>query len=177
MSSNTYYLVPDMSKAVQSGPIKESNSTFECPADMVMIGRKHEGDENGNTYYQSAPLVVDPSTGQTGVAKISDQSGWIDGGKQSSLSYKAPEGYVIIGRKHDGDENGHTFFKISRVYIGNTFSKTVDEVVSGSIKESSGTWYNTPAIGTMKGAITGMSHSGDENGSSTYTANLVFFAG
>jgi len=177
MSSNTYYLIPDMQKAVQSGPIKESNSTFECPLNTVMIGRMHQGDENGNTYYQSAPLKVDPSTGQTGVATIGDQSGWLDAGQQSGLTYNAPEGYVITGRKHDGDENGHTYFKISRVYVGNTYSKTVDPVVSGSIKESSGTWYNTPALGTMKGAITGMAHSGDENGNSTYTASLVFYAG
>lgn len=177
MSSNTYYLVPDMSKAVVTGPIKESNSEFTCPDNMVMIGRMHQGDENGSTYYQSAPLIVDPSTGQTGLAKIADQSGWQDGGKQSDLNYNAPEGYVITGRKHDGDENGRTYFKISRVYIGNSYSNTVDSVTSGPIKESSGIWYYTPALGTMKGAITGMSHSGDENGNSTYTASLVFFPG
>lgn len=177
MPSNTYYLVPDMQKAVQDGPIKESNSTFLCPANMVMIGRMHQGDENGNTYYKSAPLMVDPSTGQTGTATIANQSDWIDAGKQSALSYQAPAGWVITGRKHDGDENGKTYFKISQVFIGNTFSNTVDQVASGAIKESAGTWYDTPAIDTMKGVITGMSHSGDENGTSTYTANLVFFPG
>jgi hypothetical protein len=177
MASTTYYLVPDMQKAVQSGAIKESNSTFECPAGMVMIGRQHQGDENGNTFYQSAPLILDPNTHQTGTVTLSAPSNWIDAGKQSALSYKAPNGYVITGRKHDGDENGQTYFKISQVLIGNTLSNTVDEAVSGSIKESSGTWYNTPSISTMKGAITGMSHSGDENGNSTYTSNLVFYAG
>lgn len=176
MSANTFYLVPDMAAAVEN-TVKESNSTFECPPNMALIGRKHSGDENGSTTYQSAPLVIDPNTGESRTITISDTSGWIDAGKQSSLKYKAPAGYVITGRKHDGDENGRTYFKISRVYVGQTYSRTVDEVTSGSIKESSGTWYHTPAISLMKGVITGMTHSGDENGNSTYSANLVFFGG
>lgn len=176
MSANTFYLVPDTSAAVEK-TVKESNSTFECPPNMALIGRMHKGDENGNTTYLSAPLVVDPNTGESRTISISDTSGWIDAGKQSSLNYQAPAGYVITGRKHDGDENGHTYFKISRVYVGQTYSKTVDQVTSGKIKESSGTWYKTPAIDSMRGVITGMAHSGDENGDSTYSSNLVFFAG
>jgi hypothetical protein len=175
MSSNTYYLVPDLQKVVENGPIKESNSTFLCPENTVMIGRMHQGDENKDTYYRSAPLMVDPSTGQAGTVNIANPSDWIDAGKQSELSYQAPAGFVITGRKHDGDENGKTYFKISEVLIGNTISKTVDTVTSGPIKENSGIWYDTPAIDTMKGAITGMDHAGDENGNSTYTASLVFF--
>lgn len=173
----TYYLVPNTGSTATSDPIKESNSTFVCPANMVMIGRKHSGDENGSTTYKSAPLMVDPNTGLSAAIQIANPSGWIDAGKQSSLDYQAPAGWVITGRKHDGDENGHTFFQISQVLIGNALSRTVDQVTSGSIKESSGTWYDTPALDTMKGVITGMSHSGDENGSSKYTASLVFFPG
>jgi hypothetical protein len=176
MSGSTFYLVPDMDAAVEKS-VKESNSTFECPPNMVMIGRKHSGDENGTTTYRSAPLVVDPNTGVSLVVTIGDTSEWKKAGKQSSLNFQAPAGYVITGRKHDGDENGETYFKISRVYVGQTYSRTVNEVTSGSIKESSGTWYHTPAIGSMKGVITGMTHSGDENGNSTYSSKLVFLAG
>lgn len=173
----SYYLVPNMDAVEQSGAIKESGSTYECPENFVMIARKHDGDENGHTYYQAAPLMVDPSHGGAATVTISDTSGWLDAGKQSKLNYQAPEGYVITGRKHDGDENGHTYFKISRVFVSNTIANTVDQVTSGKIKESKGTWYYTPDIGTMKGAITGMSHSGDENGDSTYTSNLIYFPG
>jgi hypothetical protein len=176
MAANAFYLVPDMSLA-QEQTVKESNSTFVCPPNFALVGRMHKGDENGDTTYQYAPLVVDPNAEETRTINISDTSGWIDAGKESALNYQAPAGYVITGRKHDGDENGTTYFQISRVYVGNTFSETVDGVTSGQIKESSGIWYNTPAIATMKGLITGMSHSGDENGNSTYTSNLVYFGG
>lgn len=173
----SYYLVPNMSKVVENGPIKESNSTFTCPAGTVMVGRRHKGDENGDTYYKTAPLMVDPNAGQSATITITNTSDWIDAGKQSKLDYQAPAGWVITGRKHDGDENGKTYFKISQVLIGNTLAQTVNGVTSASIKESDGVWYDTPAIATMKGAITGMDHAGDENGKSTYTSHLIFFKG
>lgn len=174
--STTFYLVPNMA-AVEEKTIKESNSAFECPANMAMVGRKHKGDENGDTTYKSAPLMIDPNAGESREILIVDQSDWIEAGRQSSLDYQAPAGYVITARKHNGDENGRTYFKISRVMVSQAYARTVDEAKSGSIKESSGTWYDTPAVGSMKAVITGMTHSGDENGKSTYTGKLLYFAG
>ena len=36
----------------QSKWIKESASSYICPPDTIMIGREHQGDENGNTRYK-----------------------------------------------------------------------------------------------------------------------------
>lgn len=176
LMSNAFYLVPNMAAAVEK-KTRESNSTFECPANTLLVGRKHKGDENGETTYKSAPLMVDPNTGESREILIVEQSDWIDAGSQSGLDYQAPDGYVITGRKHNGDENGRTYFKISRVTVSQSYARTVDETRSGSIKESSGTWYDTPAVGSMKAVITGMTHWGDENGKSTYTGRLLFVAG
>lgn len=38
------------------GPIKESETEFECPANQAITGRDHNGDENGNTWYMCAHL-------------------------------------------------------------------------------------------------------------------------
>ncbi len=174
--STTFYLVPNMA-AVEEKKIKESNSEYVCPDNMVMVGRMHKGDENGDTTYRSAPLMVDPNTGESREIFVVDQTDWIDADPQSKLDYIAPDGWVITGRKHKGDENGETYFKISRVMVAQIYARTVDEVQSGEIKESSGHWYDTPAIDSMKAVITGMTHEGDENGKSTYYGRLVFFPG
>lgn len=173
--TTTYYIVADMSRAVESRGMKESGSSFECPEYMVLVGRSHRGDENGTTYYRSAYIVVDQNVkGESPQIELIDHK-WESAGKQSRLDYKAPDGWVITGRSHKGDENGVTNFRISRVKIDNTLAQTVNEVTSDSMNENS-THYDTPAIGNLKSCLTGMSHSGDENGQSTYTSRLLFFS-
>lgn len=41
-----------------SDPYRESNHDWEAPANTVMTGRKHTGDENGTTYYRYATVTV-----------------------------------------------------------------------------------------------------------------------
>ena len=171
-----YYVVPDTSKIGVSSPIKESNSKYEAPSGTVIIGRKHDGDENGNTEYQYAPLRVDPNDAANAGATIAlSNATWTDSQKQLDFDYQAPSGWVIIGRKHDGDENGQTSYKIAQVIVqGSSIVKSVNGITSGSIKESSNIWYTAPSLVTMMEVMTGNKHKGDENGDTWYYSKLLY---
>ncbi len=88
-----------------SGEIKESDGTsYLCPADKVMTGRQHQGDENGKTKYQCSPLtyqgrnvVVNPNAGS-----------WSEAIVESTSQFVCPDGQILNGRYHKGDENGLT---------------------------------------------------------------------
>jgi|GEM_PF-2388291 len=40
--------------------MKESSHTFECPGQQVLIGRRHKGDENSDTWYRCGILLGQP---------------------------------------------------------------------------------------------------------------------
>lgn len=166
MSKETYYIVPK-DRTVQGGE-KESNSHFVCNPGRVMTGRYHNGDENGKTYYQEATLKAIDTEGKDvslGEIKVEVNEKWSDYITESSGDgYDAPSGYVIVGREHDGDENGKTRYQIARIKVGNEDTKITQQGISNEIKESAGIWYETE-IGYV---ITGRHHSGDENGMTYY---------
>lgn len=172
-----YYVVADINNIGTSGAITESNSSFSAPAGQVLVGRMHSGDENGKTTYKYAPLVADPNSGVELKYKLQNTV-WTDGIEQSKLNYTAPNGWVIVGRKHDGDENGKTFFQISQVVISdNTLADTTDSMTSGQIQESAGIWWVASNLGSLMQVMTGATHTGDENGKSTYTGSLLYVKG
>ena len=55
-------IIPD--KRMQSESMKESNSSFLCPPNMVLTGRFHSGDENGITIYEYASLKAISADGE-----------------------------------------------------------------------------------------------------------------
>lgn len=60
----TYYIIPDIRS--RSEEIKESYGiVFLCPANTVITGRWHSGDENGATRYEYATLKVIDENGNT----------------------------------------------------------------------------------------------------------------
>lgn len=97
-----------------SGAIKESRGTnYFCPANQVMVGRAHYGDENGSTYYYCCnlddaglPLLVDSFT-----------CAWSFGLRESDgFAYTCPWPKVLTGRVHYGDENGTTHYHCCEVW-------------------------------------------------------------
>jgi hypothetical protein len=142
------------------GPIKESEGKwFECPKDMLMIGRRHKGDENGSTYYTCAKFIhadapVRLADKIYGSEKIKESAG---------TAFRALWGNVMAGRWHKGDENGETQYKYGHPIREGRQVLLGRRVWSDKIKES-GSDYKCPA-----GAVlTGRWHSGDENGSTRY---------
>lgn len=172
MNSNKYYILPDV--RIQSDLIKESGSKFLCPNNTVLTGRWHKGDENGKTQYEYATLKVIDSDGNLISCNVTiEDIQWSLRFKESSNSgYDSPNGRVIVGRVHDGDENGQTQYATAIIKIDGQ-SASIENVYSTSqIKESSGVW----SISSVNSVMVGRHHSGDENGKTYYKyAEVVYY--
>ena len=170
MPTETYSIVPNVRTTSQS--MKESVSSFLCPANTVMTGRYHSGDENGQTQYEYATLKAVDSSGNlvAGTITVEDVR-WESSFKESSGSgYDALTGRVIVGRQHSGDENGQTKYATAIVRFNAQPTILGNGINSSSIKESSGIWFRTD----QNHIITGRHHSGDENGQTYYGSATIF---
>ncbi len=155
---------------LMSLPQKESNSYFLCPPNTVLTGRLHSGDENGDTRYQYAALQAvcngEEVDGHITVENIK----WTNDIKESdSRMVDAPFGKVLVGRKHNGNENGTTAYAIGEVFFNGHPTTTIDYQSSEPKKESDGILYFTEGGRVM----TSRHHYGDENGMTYYGSALV----
>ncbi|MFC7330285.1 hypothetical protein [Marinactinospora rubrisoli] len=115
--STTYYCglilidgqVVQVSAPSWSGSQRESNSFFAAPANQVLVGRQHSGDENGQTRYATASM----SAGGRPVELTSYR--WSPGQRESNSYSKAGAYEVMVGRQHSGDENGETRYQYARI--------------------------------------------------------------
>lgn len=172
MVNSKFYIIPNR-RTVTSG-MKESTSYFLCPANTVMTGRYHKGDENGQTQYEYTTLKAVDENGNlvAGTITVEDIK-WDAFIKESSGNgYDAPAGRIIVGRQHRGDENGQTRYATALIKIDGKSIILEEGITSSSIKESSGIWFKTDANRVM----TGRHHRGDENGQTYYTAAKVVVA-
>jgi hypothetical protein len=139
-------------------------STFTCPRDTVMTGRRHLGDENEETWYQCASLTLDPSDPSNPAITVEDYV-WSDEIEESAgKPFLAPQGRVLVGREHRGDENGETRYQTGIVKVGGQATLVGDPKQSGKLEESSGEWFKAGP----NGVLTGRWHDGDENGDTMY---------
>lgn len=72
----------------------------KCPNKSVMVGRRHQGDENGATTYTCMTLI--DAWGQDIVPR---RATMLTGSESKFLKF-CPENQVMTGRAHEGDENG-----------------------------------------------------------------------
>lgn len=151
--------------------IKESESYFLCPANTVMTGRYHTGDENGQTRYEYATLKAVDENGipVSGTITVEDVK-WATSLKESSGNgYDAPANRVIVGRQHHGDENGQTQYATAIIKFNGDATYVENPLSSSAIKESSGIWFKT----NSERVLIGRHHSGDENGNTFYYSGSV----
>ena len=109
-----------------------------------------------------------------------------DSFKQSNLNFTCEGNNVIVGRAHTGDENGFTTFVYAELAVQEVkptgeYSYSIGVVepkkpllFEESIKiakESNGEWALSK-LGEYYLPMVAMSHSGDENGTSTYGFKL-----
>lgn len=170
--SSRVYIVPDV-RTVSEVQLDEANSNFVCPANTVMTGRQHTGDEHGRTYYEYATLkAVDSSGNCLNLTITVEEPQWSGNIKESAgTEFKAPSGRVIVGRKHTGDENGNTEYKTAIIKVNGKGTTITEEITSAKIKESSDTWFKTDDQRVMIGRC----HSGDENGDTYYISAKVLY--
>ena len=118
-------------------------------------------------------------------AKVKDRHN-SDSFKQSNLNFTCEGNNVIVGRAHTGDENGFTTFvyaelAVQKVNPTGKYNYSIGVVepkdpllFEESIKiakESNGEWALSK-LGEYYLPMVAMSHSGDENGTSTYGFKL-----
>ena len=181
-----------------SNDLKESDHSFTCSNDKVMVGRKHEGDENGDTYYTCQ--TVQGRNQETFVIKESFTSAKIeecgrrkpdgedkdapdktcaeavnyDKDSMDYIYFTCPTDSVMIGRAHKGDENGYTDYKCATLYK-NTEDEKNKLVVklddwSDAVKEPGSDF----TCGTDK-VMVGRAHESDENGYTKYRCGQLFY--
>lgn len=142
--------------------IGEKNNTFLCPTNTVMTGRCHDGDENGKTWYEYAELSAFDENGtfiQTAISVVDIK--WSEGIIESSgQAFYTTGDRVIVGRKHNGDEKGKTYYATGIVKVAGYSAKLSDVEISPEQKESNNKWNVSPHSKVMIGRC----HKGDENG-------------
>ena len=141
-----------------------ADGPITCESNKVMIGRQHDGDENGNTQHKCA------SVKQTDTALTVGPKSTHDISKESTLyKFECPDNKVLVGRGHQGDENGSTKYYCAQVI--DAWDKPLQvghRVWSGPIKES---YSNYTCLAET--VMTGRGHTGDENGNSWYQCAML----
>lgn len=177
---------------VESGKdviFNNGTSSYKAKFGCVIVGRKHTGDENGLTYYLTGkPKIFDVDlrneVHEVRFAVFDRHT--TDSFKQSNLNFTCEGNNVIVGRTHTGDENGFTTFvyaelAVKKVNLIGKYNYSIGVVepkdsllFEESIKiakESNGEWALSK-LGEYYLPMVAMSHSGDENGTSTYGFKL-----
>lgn len=177
---------------VESGKdviFNNGTSSYKAKFGCVIVGRKHTGDENGLTYYLTGkPKIFDVDlrneVHEVRFAVFDRHNS--DSFKQSNLNFTCEGNNVIVGRTHTGDENGFTTFVYAELAVQEVkptgeYSYSIGVVepkkpllFEESIKiakESNGEWALSK-LGEYYLPMVAMSHSGDENGTSTYGFKL-----
>ncbi|WP_344982384.1 hypothetical protein, partial [Streptosporangium fragile] len=145
--------------------VKESNSSFRCPANEVMIGRAHYGDENGKTTYRCGRVYVN---GEQVTVTLTTTSAV----RESRSDYSTPEDMAIIGRAHYGDENSYTTYYAGLMLWQGRIVRLTSRQSTGYVRES-----NHISIAGANEVMTGRAHVGDENGRTRYEYATVTIDG
>lgn len=150
---------------------KESDHDFKCGAEgsgttgYVIVGRKHSGDENGDTNYRCGKViqfkVLDPPGEHQVLSNEPDDGNYV----------VCPENKVLTGRKHQGDENATEYFTCSSLkdIWGNIMQVVPQPNWSQNFDEDSHDFTcdeNTVMIGKY--------HKGDENGDTSYLCGTLW---
>jgi hypothetical protein len=155
-------LVPD-SRSENDAQI-EYNSSFQCPPNTVMTGRKHSGDSNGPTIYQYATLKAIDSNGNIvdGSIRVQDYC-WTPYSCELFDDFSAGPDQVIIGRDYREDVIGETSYKLGFVLFDEERC-TVSPIDSKiTVVESDGTFVQSDESSVIIGRV----HN-DENGATDY---------
>jgi len=151
-----------------SSAFKESSGkNFQAGANRVIVGRQHSGDENGKTQYATAIVKINGLQATVTDVVTSDSK------KESSWKwFKATGDRFIIGRYHNGDENGKTSYTSGRLEVYGSYSGAAPigtvivpkERSRVNLSQESDSEFICPSNTVM----TGRSHTGDENGATGY---------
>lgn len=182
MARFTAGLVPvellDSAKIQESGKQTGGTSSFTCPQDAVIVGRWHQGDENGYTRYRYARLLSAALIPYYNSEDVLTSAGIQESGKKSGgeSSFVCPDNYVIVGRCHNGDENGLTYYNYVPLRYNDDVLVTSDPTWSQWMQESGKSSSGYSDFVCPPGTVmTGREHKGDENGDTRYRYSRLWF--
>lgn len=163
-----------------STPIQESGkktggkSEYVCPSGQVMIGRKHKGDENGDTWYQCGTVSygeIQAIVGQNSWSNWIQESGKKTGGMSD---YQCPINTIMVGRSHKGDENGDTSYACAPLTLSGYGLAFIPQSWSAWIQESGKNSGGTSEyVCPINQIMISRKHKGDENGNTSYLCATV----
>ncbi|WP_433214298.1 hypothetical protein [Microtetraspora malaysiensis] len=147
-----------------SATMKEKDSKFMCPSHEVLIGRAHDGDENGWTTYWCGRIYID------NVQVTVSSNRYTQSQAEPWSAFESPESNAMIGRDHAGDENGWTSTHYALLtWLGTPVTLTTRRWTS-RFRESK----HESKAGTGE-IMTGRRHLSDENGDTMYQYATVSF--
>ncbi|GAA3138370.1 hypothetical protein GCM10010466_31640 [Planomonospora alba] len=147
--------------------VKESSGVrFTCPAGQVMTGRAHSGDENGYTKYSCSRILIN------GEQVTVEPRNWSPEERENNSFFEAPQNQVIIGRFHEGDENGYTSYRAAALWWQGRQLRIVPGPWGSNLRES-----NHSVSASPYHVMIGRRHSGDENGYTSYRFGSVVVDG
>ncbi|MBE3013824.1 hypothetical protein IL992_32265 [Microbispora sp. NEAU-D428] len=147
-----------------SASMREKDSKFFCPAGEVITGRAHDGDENGWTTYWCGRIYIN------GVQVSVSASPYADPRKEPYSWFEAPESNGMVGRRHDGDENGVTTTYFALLTWQGKPVQLINRRWTSRYRESG--HESKAGAGEI---MTGRKHYDDENGDSYYQYATVSF--
>lgn len=167
-----------------SANIKESATVwYRTGSNQVVVGRHHNGDENGNTYYIAATVIINiapPTPAPPGTIIVPDVRSISVGYKESSSYFVCLPNTVMTGRSHTGDENGTTYYEYATLKAIDAQGYPVQGTITvedvrweKNVDESYGAGYDA----AVNRVIVGRQHAGDENGITKYATGIVKFNG
>jgi len=164
-------------------PVKESNSPdIKCTGFSAITARKHNGDENGDTFYRCAE--IDGVTRiQTHTSKSFPECGinldakydkdenrykacneaQYDNSDMAYLYFSCPINQVMVSRAHEGDENGDTTYTCATLYQGDKPVSVWPGTWNSAIEES-----DSEFACPLEEVMVGRAHKGDENNQTKY---------
>ena len=161
----------------ESGKNSGGQSQYQCPQNWVMLGRQHQGDENGNTRYLCSAtttgnqrMVLYPTPWSDPIQESGKNSG-------GTSSFVCPSQQVMVARRHQGDENGNTWYRCAKFAWSQSPVLTSPPFQSSWIQESGKNSGGTSSFvcPNQWALMIGRSHKGDENGDTMYWCSTPVF--
>ena len=151
----------------ESGKKTGGTSSYICPDASLMIARLHEGDENGDTeYWCSSPVLANYTLHQDSWSSWIQESGKNSGGESS---FVCPVEEALIGREHQGDENGNTRYRCAWVFVKGELVRFDSQPWSPWMQESGkNSGGRSHFVCPTDSFMVGREHRGDENGDTRY---------
>lgn len=91
----------------------------------------------------------------------------------SGSFFQAPQGRVLTGRQHAGDENGNTRYQTAVVLFNGNSTSVVSAgslLPDISLVESQGAFFRSAS----RFILVGRTHNDDENGETTYYQGYIY---